>query len=115
MDRTTVTNAEFARFVEATQYVALAERPLGPALYPGARPEMLEPGALFFRMTEDPVDTADIANWRHWTKGAQGGPPEGPRRPCASHPVVKSRSRTPRPTPAGACQGSCRSVSVMSE
>src|SRR3954454_17672865 len=106
MDRTTVTNAVFARFVEATQYVALAERPLGPALYPGARPEMLEPGALFFRMTEDPVDTADIANWRHGTKAAQWRAPDVPGRSCASHPVVKWRSRTPRPPPAGACQGS---------
>src|SRR4029453_13421744 len=30
MDRTPVTNADFARFVEATKYVTVAERPLNP-------------------------------------------------------------------------------------
>src|SRR5437868_11142033 len=35
MDRTEVTNAEFARFVAATKYVTVAERALSPADYPG--------------------------------------------------------------------------------
>ena len=51
MDRYTVTNAQFARFVEATNYVTVAERPLNPADYPGAPPENLVPGALVFRKT----------------------------------------------------------------
>ena len=33
---TTVTNEQFAAFVEATRYVTVAERPLDPADYPGA-------------------------------------------------------------------------------
>ena len=45
MDATTVTSADFARFVAATGYVTVAERPLDPAAYPGAKPEMLVPGA----------------------------------------------------------------------
>src|SRR5262245_23026350 len=36
IDVTNVTNAEFARFIDATGYVTVAERPLDPALYPGA-------------------------------------------------------------------------------
>jgi len=39
MDRTSVTNREFRRFVEATSYVTFAERPPAPRDYPGALPE----------------------------------------------------------------------------
>ena len=39
MDRFTVTNREFERFVAETGYVTLAEKPANPADYPGARPE----------------------------------------------------------------------------
>ena len=60
IDETAVTNAEFAAFVAATAYVTVAERPLDPALYPGARPEMLGPGSLVFRMTDGPVDTSRL-------------------------------------------------------
>ena len=78
MDETAVTNAAFAAFVAATGHVTVAERPLDPTLYPGARPEMLAPGALVFRMTDGPVDTSVIAHWWHWTPGAQWRHPEGP-------------------------------------
>ena len=92
MERTTVTNADFARFVAATGYVTVAERPLDPAAYPGAQPGMLAPGALVFRMTEGPVDTRELANWWHWTRGAQWRHPEGPGSDLdgrADHPVVQ--------------------------
>lgn len=42
-----VTNEQFARFVAATQYVTVAERPLDPAAYPGADPRLLVPGSWF--------------------------------------------------------------------
>ena len=51
VDVTPVTNADFADFVAATSHVTVAERPLDPSLYPGARPAMLAPGSLVFRMT----------------------------------------------------------------
>jgi formylglycine-generating enzyme required for sulfatase activity len=78
MDETAVTNAEFARFIAATGYVTVAERPLDPAQYPGARAEALAPGSLVFRMTDGPVDTADYRNWWTWTPGACWYCPEGP-------------------------------------
>ena len=44
IDRHAVTNADFAGFVASTGYVTFAERPLDPALYPGARLELLNSG-----------------------------------------------------------------------
>ncbi len=43
MDEHTVTNAEFAAFVEATAYRTVAERPLDLADYPGLQPDLLKP------------------------------------------------------------------------
>ena len=54
MDRHPVTNAEFARFVEATGYTTVAERPLNPADFPGAPAENLVPGALVFQKARGP-------------------------------------------------------------
>src|SRR3954465_3343303 len=48
MDRTLVTNAEFAMFVEATGYVTFAELTPNAADYPGAQPDMLRSGSLVF-------------------------------------------------------------------
>ncbi|MDB5380204.1 MAG: sulfatase-modifying factor 1 [Rubritepida sp.] len=92
MDETAVTNTAFSAFVAATGYVTVAERPLDPALYPGAQPAMLVPGSLVFRMTEGPVDTRDIANWWHWIPGASWRHPKGPGSDFVGredHPVVQ--------------------------
>src|SRR5690349_10614167 len=56
MDRCTVTNAEFERFVAETGHVTLAERPANPADYPGASPELLSPASTMFRKPSGPVD-----------------------------------------------------------
>ena len=48
MDRYAVTNEMFTRFVEATGYITVAERPLNPEEYPGAPPENLVPGRWCF-------------------------------------------------------------------
>lgn len=91
MDETTVTNRQFAAFVQATGYVTVAERPLDPALYPGADPAQLVPGSLVFRMTAGPVDTRDYRQWWVWTPGACWRRPEGPEssiRGRKDHPVV---------------------------
>ena len=49
IDRAPVTVAQFRRFVKATGYVTVAERPPDPADYPDADPDLLVPGSLVFR------------------------------------------------------------------
>jgi len=88
---TTVTNEQFARFVDSTGYVTVAERPLDPADFPGAPPENLVPGSLVFRMTSGPVDLRHLSQWWRWTPGASWRHPEGPGSTLdgrADHPVV---------------------------
>jgi len=60
MDARTVTNAEFARFVELTGYVTLAERPARAEDYPGALPELLSPSSTFFKKPSGPVDMTGV-------------------------------------------------------
>jgi formylglycine-generating enzyme len=91
MDRHIVTNEQFARFVEATGYVTVAERALTPADFPGAPPENLVPGALVFQKTRGPVDLTDYRNWWAWAPGTSWRHPLGPRSSIddiAQHPVV---------------------------
>ncbi len=91
IDSYPVTNAEFARFVEATGYVTVAERPIDPALYPGASPELCVPGSAVFRRTRGPVDLADWSQWWAWTPGALWSRPLGPQssiEKLMDHPVV---------------------------
>jgi sulfatase modifying factor 1 len=56
IDFSSVTNAEFRKFVEETNYVTYAERPLKPEDYPDALPEMLVPGSLVFQKAKQRVD-----------------------------------------------------------
>jgi formylglycine-generating enzyme len=91
IDTSPVTNAAFASFVAATDYVTLAERPLDPALYPDADPRLAVPGALVFHMTDGPVDTSNITNWWSYIPGACWRSPEGPESNVVArtdHPVV---------------------------
>src|SRR4051794_27210757 len=54
IDEHPVTNGEFRRFVQATGYVTVSERPLDPGEYPDADPLQLVPGSLVFRRTTGP-------------------------------------------------------------
>ncbi len=86
MDSTEITNAEFARFVEATGCVTTAERP--PALEeimkqvppgtPPPPPESLVPGTLVFTPTTSAIPLDDFSRWWKWTPGANWRHPEGP-------------------------------------
>ena len=78
VERHPVTNAQFAEFVADTGYVTVAEQAPDPALYPGAAPEDLVPGALVFRPTGGPVDLRDWRQWWDWAPGANWRHPFGP-------------------------------------
>jgi len=86
MDATEVTNAEFAKFVEATHYVTTAEKKpnwdeMKKTLPPGTpKPpdSMLVAASLVFHPTSGPVDLRDYSQWWSWVKGADWKHPEGP-------------------------------------
>jgi formylglycine-generating enzyme len=91
IDRHEVTNRDYARFVQDTGYVTVAERPLDPADFPGAPAENLAPGSLVFTRTAGPVDLRHLSQWWAWTPGASWRHPEGPSssvRGREDHPVV---------------------------
>jgi sulfatase modifying factor 1 len=89
IDERPVTVAEFRRFVKATSYVTVAERPLDPADFPGADPTALVPGSLVFHPTRGPVDLSDFRNWWAYMPGARWNRPAGPATEThARHPVT---------------------------
>jgi sulfatase modifying factor 1 len=91
IERTPVTNRQFRTFVEATDYVTLAEIRPDPKNYPGALPHMLYAGSLVFRR---PLERILADHWQHWwtfLKGANWRQPYGPGSSidCLDdHPVV---------------------------
>jgi formylglycine-generating enzyme required for sulfatase activity len=78
MDRTEVTNDQFAAFVAATGYVTVPERRLDPARHPGLPAALLEPGAVVFSLPQQPsADWQPSQAWR-FVAGAQWRHPGGP-------------------------------------
>lgn len=78
MDKTAVTNAEFARFVEATGYMTVAERPLDPKEFPGVPAANLVPGSLVFILPSQVPDIRNYTEWWAWVPGASWQRPFGP-------------------------------------
>jgi len=78
VDEHPVTVREYQRFVRATGYVTVAERPLDPARYPEADPALLYPGSLVFFPTGGPVDLRDVSQWWRYVPGASWRHPRGP-------------------------------------
>ena len=77
MDRYAVTNKQFQRFVKATGYVTVAERPPKPEDYPGAIPELLVPGSAVFQQPKQPVNL-QTCSWWVYVPGANWRHPAGP-------------------------------------
>src|SRR5271165_6821015 len=78
MDKTDVTNEEFARFVKATNYVTIAERKPTAEEFPGAPPENLVAGSVVFSPPDHPVPLNNHFQWWSYVKGANWRHPEGP-------------------------------------
>jgi formylglycine-generating enzyme len=79
MDKTDVTNEEFARFVKATGYVTVAERTPSAKDFPGAPSENLVAGSVVFSPPDHPVPLNDHFQWWIYVKGADWRHPEGPK------------------------------------
>ncbi len=91
MDRTPVTNRQFRKFVNETDYVTFAEIAPDPKDYPGALPKMLKAGSLVFTPPKTPVDLRDWSQWWKFKFGADWRRPYGPRSSISGlddHPVV---------------------------
>jgi formylglycine-generating enzyme len=91
MDPYTVTNADFARFVQDTKHVTLAERPADPADYPDGKPELMVPSSVLFRKPPGPVAMDNIYNWWFYVPGTDWRHPRGPESSLEGlwdHPVV---------------------------
>jgi formylglycine-generating enzyme required for sulfatase activity len=100
MDRTHVTNAQFAEFVIATGYVTTAERKPDwetlrtqvPEGTPKPPDDQLVPGAMVFVGTDRPVSLDDWSQWWTYAPGANWRHPYGPGSDITGkddHPVVQ--------------------------
>jgi formylglycine-generating enzyme required for sulfatase activity len=91
MDKHEVTNAEFARFVEATGYKTVAEVPPDPKDFPGVPEEKLVAGSAVFSPPDEPVPLGEYLAWWRYVPGANWRHPEGPESTIEgreNHPAV---------------------------
>ena len=91
IDKYTVTNRQYQKFVDETGYITVAERPLKADDFPGIKPELLAPGALIFKKANGPVNLKSYYNWWAWMPGTNWKHPKGPESNISGmedHPVV---------------------------
>ena len=92
MDKTDVTNAQFAAFVKATGYVTIAEKTPTAEEFPGAPPENLYAGGVVFSPPKHAVALNDHFQWWSYVKGANWRHPTGPQSSIKgkeNYPVVQ--------------------------
>lgn len=91
IERCTVTNAQFARFVQQTGYVTTSEMDLDRTERPGMPDEYYLAGSLVFSMPPKPVPLSDPTLWWTFVAEANWRQPEGPGSSISGreqHPVV---------------------------
>ena len=92
MDKTDVTNAQFAEFVRGTGYVTVAERTPRAEDFPGAPPENLVAGSVVFSPPSHAVLLNDHFQWWTYVQGANWRHPSGPNSSIlgkGNYPVVQ--------------------------
>jgi len=92
MDATEVTNGQFAAFVQATNYITIAEQTPRAEDFPGAPPENLIAGSTVFTPTASPVPLDNHFQWWRYEPGADWRHPEGKKSSIAGRdttPVVQ--------------------------
>lgn len=91
MDRTEVTNEEFAAFVQATGYLTVAERPVDAQRHASLPEAMRQAGAVVFKMPSQLSHGDDPNQWWQYVPGANWRHPAGPASSIEKHgqfPVV---------------------------
>ena len=78
-DKTVITNREFARFIDSTGYITVAERTPSPEDFPGAPAENLVPGSVVFSPPDHTVSLDNHFQWWRYVRGANWRHPLGPR------------------------------------
>jgi sulfatase modifying factor 1 len=78
MDKTDVTNAQFAAFVKATGYITIAEKTPTAQDFPSAPPENLYAGGVVFSPPNHAVPLNNHFQWWTYVKGANWRHPSGP-------------------------------------
>jgi formylglycine-generating enzyme required for sulfatase activity len=89
MDRSEVTNEQFARFVAATGYVTIAERTPTAEEFPGAPPGNLVPGSVVFDPPRHPVPLDSHFAWWSYLQNASW------RHPFGAGSDLRGRERYP--------------------
>ncbi len=99
MDITEVTNAQFKKFVDATEYITTAEKKPDweeikktvPPNTPKPADSLLQAASLVFKQSTQAVALNDFTQWWVWVKGADWKHPQGPKSSIIgkeNHPVV---------------------------
>ena len=77
IDRTEVTNEQFARFIAATSYVTTAEKPPTGAFIEALSADRQQPGSWCVRRPAE-ANAGDPMSWAQWVPGANWRNPDGP-------------------------------------